>query len=771
MLEKEKRDKLFACVKKDDAVAFGEIASSEVFSAVFGRFPLFSLLYLFDAKRIVKKYFSELVKERPRDKQEPFREADKMFFERAGKCLRYYPSKEISPLEMLAVLGRGKELRKLYAVYPGASRYLPMLHKIYFTRLGEGIAVVGDKLILPQEPLSFKEKKTLARFASAFLAAFLVVVAVTVFSICYYGTGSESNFYRARTAGGALSALEHGYCVSLEKDVALSGSAEEYAATFDGGDHVVRLTAPFAAKVTGEIRDVIFVLEEGFTGDAVILENVGTLKNVRVVAEDLVLTKGGEDMGLLTAVNKGTIESCSAVMSVTITGEGGGDCFFAPFAGNNDGTIHDCLTDGSITAENVDIAGVAGKNGTMGSITDCVVKGVFAETSDLKQWTPNVAGIAAQNDGAIYGCTVEGSMTSDLRSPVLENTDGPASAYAAGITCVNGGSVRECKNESVVLSTAQNGYALAGGITAINAHYLSSTSMLPGKVESSQGKGTVTAFSSTHDAYAGGIVAQNPQGASVDACTQSERVKAECVASDLQTSSTAYAGGVVALNLDAVTECRSTAAVNAKGNCAHAFAGGIVALNSYVLYQNLYYIGTVRTCLSSGAVKSESALRDAYAGGVAGENNQGTVTACGQTSSVEAVSADETGCDFTGGIVGYNAGGIVGYNAGAVTKCFFTGTTSSYSEVSFVGGICGLIRVPYTLRINMAENAFAEGWRTSGSVLLESGYYDLRAGYIYGLAFFESDPSYARYATEILDLGGVNASVEEIQNTEGLYYE
>ena len=44
MLETEKREKLFASLKKDDAVAFGEIASSEVFSAVFGRFPLFSLL-------------------------------------------------------------------------------------------------------------------------------------------------------------------------------------------------------------------------------------------------------------------------------------------------------------------------------------------------------------------------------------------------------------------------------------------------------------------------------------------------------------------------------------------------------------------------------------------------------------------------------------------------------------------------------------------------------------------------------------------------------
>ena len=56
MLEKEKHEKLFECVRKDDAAAFGELVSPEVLSAVFGRFPLLSLLYLFNAKRIVKKY-------------------------------------------------------------------------------------------------------------------------------------------------------------------------------------------------------------------------------------------------------------------------------------------------------------------------------------------------------------------------------------------------------------------------------------------------------------------------------------------------------------------------------------------------------------------------------------------------------------------------------------------------------------------------------------------------------------------------------------------
>ena len=138
MMEADKRERLFCCLKRDDAKAFGEFLTSEVLCLSFGRFPLLSLLYLFDAKRIVKRYYSDLIKERPHVKEPSFPEAENRFRSAAGKALRYYADREVSPFEMLAILGRGKELKKLYALCPAAPRYLPLIHKVYFTRLGKG---------------------------------------------------------------------------------------------------------------------------------------------------------------------------------------------------------------------------------------------------------------------------------------------------------------------------------------------------------------------------------------------------------------------------------------------------------------------------------------------------------------------------------------------------------------------------------------------------------------------------------------------------------
>ena len=78
---------------------------------------------------------------------------------------------------------------------------------------------------------------------------------------------------------------------------------------------------------------------------------------------------------------------------------------------------------------------------------------------------------------------------------------------------------------------------------------------------------------------------------------------------------------------------------------------------------------------------------------------------------------------------------------------------------------------PSGYTINMQNNAFAAGSHTSGSLLLEVRYNGLVPGTIYGLALFESDPSYARYISEILDLGAVCSSVEEIKKMEEVYYE
>ena len=63
------------------------------------------------------------------------------------------------------------------------------------------------------------------------------------------------------------------------------------------------------------------------------------------------------------------------------------------------------------------------------------------------------------------------------------------------------------------------------------------------------------------------------------------------------------------------------------------------------------------------------------------------------------------------------------------------------------------------------------GTEVSGAVISEWMYYDLRPGYIYGLALFESNEAYAPYIEGILDFGGAKTTAEELKTKEEVYYE
>ena len=398
---------------------------------------------------------------------------------------------------------------------------------MYYTRLGKGVSATGKKLDLPPEPLPYAVRKRSFAFAFLCLAMGVAFAAVTVFLSLFFGLGTQDAPFKVRDQGSLASALKAGYDVTLDKDLSLSAGATTYDGNMEGNDHIVRLHSPFAETYRGEMCDVIFVLESDFAGDAVILENQGTLKNVRVVAEELSLSKGGEYRGLLTAVNKGTIDACYATFSVTITGDAGGDCYFAPFAGSNEGVIHNCHADGTVDAQNVDLGGVVGKNEKTGTITDCVVNAALSERSDIKGWTPNVAGVADHNEGAIYGCEVKGSVASVLVSPALEEGDRTMSAYAAGVVCVNVCSVTDVVNRASVTAESTNGSAFAGGIVALNTT-LSTDLSASGNITHSSGLGAVRALAHTeNNAYAGGVAALNDQGSTISASRGTASVSAE----------------------------------------------------------------------------------------------------------------------------------------------------------------------------------------------------------------------------------------------------
>ena len=775
------REKLFESIVKDDVKRFGEVYS-EFLGVVFGRFPLLSLLYLYGAKRIVKRYFADLVKERPRDRREPILAAEERFRKVAGKALRFFlavenPSpvknaksfdeREVSPLEMLAVLGKGRELKKLFRVYPGAPRYVPSIHRIYLARVGEGVSVKDNEITLPAERLSYEQKRMRSSLAWIFLAVGVFFTVVTVTLSVLFGLGNDHVYYKARSGTALANAMGQNMSVFLKKDVELSYTADRFGRQMEGDGHVVRLSKPFAKNFSGNMRNVIFVLSSDFEGDAVILCNTGTLTNVRVVAEGLVKEKGDqESVGLLTSVNKGTVEGCYAVYSITFTGEGGSNCFFAPIAGSNEGVIHDCRSDGTITATNVDVAGVVGKNEKEGKVLDCTVSLEAVQNGDIEGWNPNVAGVVVQNEGTVFGCVVTGSVTSVLEGPLLEEDVTPASALAGGIVCENEGSVKNCVNQSIVKALSTNGGAKGAGIAVQNvgeivdcecneeiyaqllgselkgaeqgvyAYAAGIACINVGNVDNCTNKKKVSAQAEEGVAVSGGLVALNDissqnveQKGSVSACVS----QGESVA--YSSTHSALAGGVVAVNSGCtIADNLNEGAVSADAPEAGALAGGIVAKNVTAVIPIQVYGGTmkqsvsavVNKCAGSGKVTATSKTGSVYAGGIAGVNEENCyLVACRQSGSVSAGS--EGAYDY--------AGGIVGFSAGIVTTSFFIGTLESGDEDSFVGAICGLtylVRELYfanlTLRISncayLKDNVYACGALVYNSNLYPASYFE-----------------------------------------------
>lgn len=892
-MEKEIREKLLESIKNDDAARFGERVSPELYSVVFGRFSLLSLLYLYDAKRIIKRYLAELLRERPRIREPAFYEAETLFRKKAGKTLRHFSDREISPLEMLAALGKRRELKRLYPLYPNHVRFLANINRIWLTRTGKELTVKKDKLSLPAMPLSFAERRLHRIFAPIFLGMGVAFLAVTLSLSAYFGWGTSKVYYKAHSGGELLSALSQNDFVLLEKDLSLSSGVKSYASTIEGAGHVVRLKQPLTDSFSGEIRDVTFVLESGFRGDAVILENTGTLTNVRVIAQGR-YAKGGEYMSLLTSVNKGKIENCTATFAAEIAGDTRGDCFYAAFAGSNEGIISNCIVTGSVTARNVDVAGIAGNNSVKGEIKDCVVDATLTENSDLWGWTPNVAGIVCHNEGSIEGCTVSGSVTSVLNGrerctesryismedtklrleycdcdsfSLFRGSEAVESALAADTTNVSDSLVNyydylsayyyyfintyvmiEGANEwqlpivsgnpytynyyynfvsyaknifdnSELLLTKNVGYTLdSGAVIGLNEDFtitygsdrtladfraviaelfgfsdaeefldcasriadayqvnalgaaLGSVSerlkykgaiytqtgafFLPFVWESQLSDTPVLAFVIVEEEGRISVWLQNAEAAfkatNYDNAIQKEEIAAITLygrCSLFEPNASAYAAGVVCVNVGSVKECTNRSAVTANAENGSSSAGGIVAINTKEGSSR----GVINRCSGLGEVMATSTTNNSYAGGIAAQNMSDCyIIASRQLASVLAQS-EGSYYDFTGGIVGDNSGGIQG--------SFFIGTLEDGDEDSLIGAICGMTYLYYGNYTNADGNAYVKE-----NVYAFGALYDVNRKVLYGLNAFSSDTQY------LLDYGATPMTLDELRESE-IYYE
>jgi len=782
-------ERLIRIVRSDDVKEFREIASPDLFASVFGRFPILSVLYLLSARKIIRAFRSDLMKDRPRAHYEAISEVDAFFMRKAGKALRYYHDKEVSPLEMLAVLGEESELKRAFREYPFADRYLQAINAVYVTRLGEGVVRKGDDIFPPKEALKPTVRRMLFALSFVLLGLFVLTLSISIFVPLWYGFGTEKMPYLIRNEQDFTAHGSKDIKLSLKNDLTLSATAEKIAAEIIGNDRIIHLTAPFADTFTGILRNVTFVLEEGYPADAVIKTNQGKLENVSVVTRDLVYDKASfvqklpdtvnqttqevivnDTFSLFTTVNQGVITSCTAVVTMDLVGEEGGNSYFAPFVSENYGTVQSCRADGKVTSLAVDMAGIAVMNYEGGALLDCGSSMEITQRTSIKGWNPNVAGIVCENMGTVDSCVNGGKISSIVSRPSLEEEDNPAVAYIAGIAVNNSGTLSNCTNDGEIVASGTNGYAYAAGIVIRHE----SNGRQDQAFDKNTSKGRVSAFSSTHEAHAAGIALENY--ASIDHCENKSEVVAE-VKNTSEGIQAACSAGIVYVNYSSISQCVNNGKITATGEGAYALAGGIVTLNNYTLRGSRGFVQ-----LSSGfaEVIATSTTNDAYAGGIAAKNElYAQISGCRQTAKVlanaPAVSNEEE-------IVFSATGGICGIDLGKLEYSFYTGELSDFGEKRYVGGICGYTilycRKSYnmmtdeeykTYSVYLTNNAFATGEKEAyaiGSLLMDEDYEDLEKNNIYGTA----EVDLTQYASDF-DRGTIKVGTAEELTSLDLYKE
>ena len=152
-------ERLFQALKKDNLKEFKNcMETNNCGSLRLGRFPVLSVMYLYNSRRLLRAYEKQFLKHNSwRDIGEPM-ELSAKFRDIAGKCLRIYLSETVSPVEMLLLLNKDFKLRR---VFPKAHMTAPVkqrLRDIYFVKWGLEAEFVRNKIVLQRRPMTRVEK-------------------------------------------------------------------------------------------------------------------------------------------------------------------------------------------------------------------------------------------------------------------------------------------------------------------------------------------------------------------------------------------------------------------------------------------------------------------------------------------------------------------------------------------------------------------------------------------------------------------------------------
>ena len=190
-MDQVKLKRLFESIKQDDLILFSTLIEGNE-NICYGRFPILSLCYLYNAKKIIKKHKSKFYKIEEYKRTTEYIEIYQKFRSFAGRTLRLYTSGAlVTPLEMLAILSKDYSVKKEYNKFYRDRKIEKSLESIYLIH-GQNVSVEMYKIKIERKTLTCYQKVPY-KIALIVCISFMVVIA-SLYTLCNYTTGSGTTF-------------------------------------------------------------------------------------------------------------------------------------------------------------------------------------------------------------------------------------------------------------------------------------------------------------------------------------------------------------------------------------------------------------------------------------------------------------------------------------------------------------------------------------------------------------------------------------------------
>ena len=191
---------LFESIKKDDLNLFSTLIDGNE-NVCYGRFPILSLCYLYGSKKIIKKHKKRFYKIAEYKKVDEYLEIYKAFKPLASRALRLYTNGAlVTPLEMLAILGKDHFVKKEYNKFYRDKKIEKSLEKIYLIH-GQNVSLYMYKIKIERKTLTCYQKRPY-KMALIICLAFMVFVS-GLYTLCNFTNGLGTSWSVSKISSGS----------------------------------------------------------------------------------------------------------------------------------------------------------------------------------------------------------------------------------------------------------------------------------------------------------------------------------------------------------------------------------------------------------------------------------------------------------------------------------------------------------------------------------------------------------------------------------------